>query len=387
MDLSVKMPADIHCYRMAIRGLWLSYDHYSVETSSYQIPDLPEHLLDLWNPDIDLLDFLQQEFEERRKIWQEQAEERRLRLEEKKEILERMVNPPAPLRSDRKGKRGKKKPQSAGKQSEFETILTMVLPPQSQLLPYLPTETEILRQREEENWKETRRLLFTRCETTEVNLRKYKILGGVLHVDLVYQPPQPKDLGQETWLTTLELPKEPKFVPFSRRYIPPEPAPDAERTPEVIEAEMKALEAAMEKLPLITFKLPESVFWFEPPLVAHWLPDRKIWSTKDVHDLKYNEEKQIIAFRSGRLGVHGLAAYKFANLPFQSWELKPESGKSGRDYGGVVLNITAATIQAEFIVRVLFLYSASSYTFLLFNLDNYTRYLFYLAMDRAIKCV
>lgn len=94
------------------------------------------------------------------------------------------------------------------------------------------------------------------------------------------------------------------------------------------------------------------MFWFEPPLVAHWIPERNIWSTKDIHDIKYNEEKQTIAFRSGKLGVHGLVANRFANLPFQSWELKPEIGRNGREYAGVVLNVTAATIQAEFLVRV-----------------------------------
>lgn len=76
-----------------------------------------------------------------------------------------------------------------------------------------------------------------------------------------------------------------------------------------------------------------------------------MWSTQDVHDIKYNEEKQTITFRTGRLGVHGLAAFKFINIPFQSWELKPEMGRNAR--GGVVLNVSAAIVQAEFIVRVL----------------------------------
>lgn len=67
-----------------------------------------------------------------------------------------------------------------------------------------------------------------------------------------------------------------------------------------------------------------------------------------MHDIKYNEEKQIITFRTGRLGIHGLAAFKFVNIPFQSWELKPENSKSG----GVTLNISAAIVQVEFMIRV-----------------------------------
>ncbi|XP_076178023.1 dynein axonemal intermediate chain 7 isoform X2 [Ptiloglossa arizonensis] len=354
MKLTVKMPADVDCYRMAIRGLWLAYDHYSLDTNSCRIPELPKELLDMWDCPLDLLEFSKREYDEKLRIREGQAEGRRLRLEEKKTILERIQNPPALTSAQKRGKRGKKqrRPRSAkGGLLESEKTPLAYLPQENELLPYLPTPNEILRQREDDYRQKARMLLFTRCETTEVNLRKYRILGGVFHVDLINQPPQPKDLGQEVSLTTLELPKIPRFVRFSRRYVAPQPAPDAERTPEVIEAEIKALETAMEALALITLELPDSVFWFEPPLVAHWIPERNIWSTEDVHDIKYNEEKQTIAFRSGKLGVHGLAAYKFANLPFQSWEMKPEMGRSGCPNGGVVLNVTGATVQAEFIVR------------------------------------
>lgn len=99
----------------------------------------------------DLLEFLRREFQEKVKIWEEQAEGRHLRLEEKKGILERIVNPPATTtKFDRRGKRGKKRPQSGGKgkQSEFDVLVASAVPPVSQLLPYLPTATEILCQRE-----------------------------------------------------------------------------------------------------------------------------------------------------------------------------------------------------------------------------------------------
>lgn len=57
----------------------------------------------------------------------------------------------------------------------------------------------------EETRKEIRKLLFTRCEKTEINLRKYRILSGVIHIDLIYQPPQPKDMGRDVMLTTRKL--------------------------------------------------------------------------------------------------------------------------------------------------------------------------------------
>lgn len=53
----------------------------------------------------------------------------------------------------------------------------------------------------------------------------------------------------------MQIPKELRYVPFMKPYDPPPPAAqDAERPPEVIEAEMKALEEAMEALALVTLK-------------------------------------------------------------------------------------------------------------------------------------
>jgi len=51
--------------------------------------------------------------------------------------------------------------------------------------------------------KEIKKLLCARYEKTEVNLRKYKILGGVFHIDLIYHPPQAKYIEDIT-VTTCE---------------------------------------------------------------------------------------------------------------------------------------------------------------------------------------
>lgn len=51
------------------------------------------------------------------------------------------------------------------------------------------------------------------------------------------------------------------------------------------------------------------------------------WSIRDIHDPKFNEEKLAIQFRAGRLGYFGLAVNWYANLPFQTWELKPDNKK------------------------------------------------------------
>lgn len=74
------------------------------------------------------------------KIREEQAEGRRLRLEEKKYILEKMEHPPEPepTKFDRKGKQQKK----LGIQAKPEPVQEL------ERLPYLPTPDEIILQRD-----------------------------------------------------------------------------------------------------------------------------------------------------------------------------------------------------------------------------------------------
>lgn len=56
----------------------------------------------------------------------------------------------------------------------------------------------------------------------------------------------------------------------------------------------------------------------------------------------------MVSFRAGQMGSFGLAVNRYLNFPFQSWEIRPESGSGD---GGVVLSITAATVLVEFVVR------------------------------------
>lgn len=71
--------------------------------------------------------------------------------------------------------------------------------------------------------------------------------------------------------------------------------------------------------------LPQHVMWFDLPMVGHWDPENKLWTTDDIHDLRHVEEKGYLSFRTGAFGFFGLASYRYGNLPFQAWELKPEA--------------------------------------------------------------
>jgi cancer susceptibility candidate protein 1 len=48
------------------------------------------------------------------------------------------------------------------------------------------------------------------------------------------------------------------------------------------------------------------------------------WSSRDIHDVKFNEDRLTIQFRTGRLGLFALAANRYCNFPFQSWDIKPD---------------------------------------------------------------
>lgn len=95
----------------------------------------------------DFFTYCQNKYNEKLKIREEQVEGRRLRLEEKKAILEKMENPPAPVptKPERKGKLQKKPGIQGAKRPEPEQ--------EPEQLPYLPTPDEIILQRESINLK------------------------------------------------------------------------------------------------------------------------------------------------------------------------------------------------------------------------------------------
>lgn len=65
--------------------------------------------------------------------------------------------------------------------------------------------------------------------------------------------------------------------------------------------------------------------WLDNPVVCHWDREKKYWSTSDIHDLKHIEEKGYVTFRTGCFGCFSVGVFRYTNLPFQAWELKPEA--------------------------------------------------------------
>ncbi|XP_041970540.1 dynein axonemal intermediate chain 7 homolog isoform X2 [Aricia agestis] len=141
-----------------------------------------------------------------------------------------------------------------------------------------------------------------RTRTGEINLRKYRICNGVLNLDLLVTPPQPKLMAGDIAITTLELPKQLQRMSYEVQYrAPSPPPPGVTRTPEEIEAEIKRTEAEYEKLALVFIELPHSVMWSEPPVVCQWQREDNFWTSHYINDYKFNEDKLTVQFRTGVL--------------------------------------------------------------------------------------
>lgn len=127
---------------------------------------------------------------------------------------------------------------------------------------------------------------------TEVNLRSHRMTGGVYHFDYVEQPQQHVKLGPKAYLRTLPQPAKLVMKDWHQIYIPPPvPEPGVRRLPEEIEAELKMTEENFDKLCLVTLQLPDTIFWFEPPIVCRWEPITTIDIPKK-QETKFRRKKQ-----------------------------------------------------------------------------------------------
>lgn len=73
-----------------------------------------------------------------------------------------------------------------------------------------------------------------------------------------------------------------------------------------------------------------------------------MWTSSNIYDAKFNDEKQTLSFKTGLMAPVGLSTFRFVNLPYQTWELRPDwKGPPG----GVFMSITATTVIVEFVIR------------------------------------
>lgn len=325
MNMHVMFPASIHCENMAIRAMYLKYDHLSDQCNSFVGPVVPPQL----KQDLKT---------SARKEW-------RVRLKYKYDNRDGNGNlDNKPIEND--------DDDADCSDSEAESQLTSSESDEEEIppVPYKkldPSPNAFAILKDEEFYTAMRKKFFINIPADIINLRRFTIIGGVFHLDLLYQPPQPQNfVTMNMNITGLTLPKKLEQVPFSVIYVPPKPSePGVRKLPEEIEEEMRRQEEDMDKLMSITVSWPQHVIFLELPIVCQWNWNANRWGKGQVHDVKHNEEKGTLAFRTGIFGTFGLASVRYANLPFQAWEVKPELD------GSVQVQITAAILILEFNVK------------------------------------
>ena len=361
LGFGFELPAELIGNIFAVRVMRVEYDHYSKICRSNQIPPRAEKDKPTYIQQIeDKIKKIEEETIQRReekKALKQAFEEQQKALEEAEKERQRLIV------LERKNKKkggiliqpGGSTGGTGGKLSEAEELLaekTQMLQKQQQEL--LKKEKEMLMhhnedaeemadvkdeggQKEEKNVESNqdkkkekdpqliqKELYKIDIQEYELNLRRNIILGGVFYFDMLEIPPQPKKVGQ--WvICQLETPQILKMVSWKADYKPPSDQTDentiTKKTPEEIEREIKLQEMELQKLVLVELKLPASSLWFEPPTIVRWEKDKKYWSTEGFYDTKFDEGKQTLTFRTISFGIFALSAFRFSNLPLQSWEM------------------------------------------------------------------
>ncbi|XP_065363321.1 uncharacterized protein LOC135956697 [Calliphora vicina] len=233
IEMQISLPPTVSLYSSALRGLWLNYDHFSDYCPSFKLK----------KPRPDYINMLTQTKKEWRK---------------RKEILQNMLD-----------ECSKEVPLTELEQFEHERDLTSQQAREKSLdvdKLYLEYEDELNKLRRRAIGPEGFGLT-----DTDVNLRKYRIIGGVYGTDYLETPQQDKQLNARSFIRTIFAPNKLLHKNYYQTFKPPPPPqPGVRRLPEEIEAEMRMVEAALDKLALVTVQLPDSVIWFEPPIACRW---------------------------------------------------------------------------------------------------------------------
>ncbi|XP_022190549.1 dynein intermediate chain CFAP94, axonemal [Nilaparvata lugens] len=388
IGLSLELPVHIVSHSIVVRALRLSYDHLSDTSHTWSPKPLPKYFqysLFHWNTvEYELKLKVKEKFE----AMNANKKGKKLKpLEEGSatEIKEDVEETPAPsLKNNKKRKsvRRRTKGSSLGGalSRNTETLLQMedvdddeetgnevavdvtgeamgTAPEKSEpepekRVPQLQrTPSQVLLFREKRIKNSLRKYLRYRVRPQDLNMRQHVVLGGIYYVEVLEQPDQPVMLKNRTILTLIKGDERIRRLHYYEKYTPPPPKEEDDKplhSADDPEPEPRGKEDGLNRLVLINIKLPDFVLWFEPPTPVQWSHKKRTWTSRFIYDNRFNEDKQMLTFRVGSLLPIGLSTQRFINLPYQTWELRPD-WKGGP--GSVFLSITAATIIVEFIIK------------------------------------
>ncbi|XP_076010503.1 dynein axonemal intermediate chain 7 [Genypterus blacodes] len=150
-------------------------------------------------------------------------------------------------------------------------------------------------------------------ETVQVvDLLQYTPLGGVFYFDLFRLPPQARHVNG--WEIRQVLDTGLQEFPY-----PVE-------TPQIQSSFASSLDdpGAITGPPIgVSVRLPDSVVFLESPQVARWDAKGKQWRRDGITEVCCKEAEAKISFKTDSFHAFTLMQHTYANLPFQSWELRP----------------------------------------------------------------
>ncbi|XP_051974518.1 dynein axonemal intermediate chain 7-like [Xyrauchen texanus] len=167
-----------------------------------------------------------------------------------------------------------------------------------------------------------------------VDLQQYTPLGGVFYFDVFHLPPQSRivkgwEMTQllETGLQVFHYPTEQSCVQSSTSIRHDE-------------------NGAVASLPVgVSVALPDSVLFLEDPQVARWDTIGQQWRTDCMSETTYDAEARRLSFQMKAFYAFTLLQESYANMPFQSWELRP----LGQDFA--LFTITGALTEVRITIK------------------------------------
>ena len=70
-------------------------------------------------------------------------------------------------------------------------------------------------------------------------------------------------------------------------------------------------------------RLPQNLYFGEPPIFARWDDKKQHWRTDEILDYKYNEETREIHFKTYHSSPYCLLQDRHVNMPYQNWRMAP----------------------------------------------------------------
>ncbi|GBP57036.1 Protein CASC1 [Eumeta japonica] len=169
LKVSVKLPKSIDGRTLCVRAAKATIDLMSENSRTYKLPHpMPNQTEDLYR-------FNAKEYSEICQLAEEQDETRKAfyaKVRERKKELEVFI---------------RANPFSKNEEQEQELQDLALAEP-----PFMPDPRTFIAERNAEDFRKYLNSCLLKTRTGEINLRKYRICGGILNLDLLSTPPQPK---------------------------------------------------------------------------------------------------------------------------------------------------------------------------------------------------